>query len=60
MTADAKIATLSAEWNELVRERQTLRERGAQTAELEDNRLRIVNTQWLLSNAFVEAHSVGK
>lgn len=60
MTAEAKIATLSSEWNELVRERQSLRERGAHTAELERNRLRIVNTQWLLSHAFVEAHSVGR
>jgi hypothetical protein len=58
MTAGAKIAMLTAEKDELVRERQSMREHGAHASELERNRQRIVNTQWLLSYAFVEAYSV--
>jgi hypothetical protein len=57
MTAGAKIATLSAERDELVRERQSMRENGAGEVELERNRLRIIDTQWQLSRAFIEAYS---
>ena len=57
MTPAAKIEMLTAEKDELVRERQSLRDDGAAGDELERNRLRIVDTQWQLSHAFVEAHS---
>jgi hypothetical protein len=57
MTAGAKIATLSAERDELVRERQSMRENGAGEVELERNRLRIIDTQWQLCRAFIEAYS---
>jgi hypothetical protein len=58
MTTAAQIAMLSAEKDDLVRERQSLRESGANGDELERNRLRIVDAQWELSYAFIEAHSV--
>jgi hypothetical protein len=58
MTPADKIATLTAERDELVRDRQCLREDGAQATELERNRLRIIETQWQLSHAFIEAYSV--
>jgi hypothetical protein len=58
MTTAAQIAMLSAEKDDLVRERQSLRESGANGDELERNRLRIVDAQWELSYALIEAHSV--
>ena len=57
MTAGARIATLTAERDKLVRERQSMRENGADDFELERNRLRIIDTQWQLSRAFIEAYS---
>jgi hypothetical protein len=57
MTPKAQIEMLTAEKDELVRERQSLRDGGANGDELERNRLRIIDTQWQLSHAFVEAHS---
>jgi hypothetical protein len=57
MTAGAKIATLTAERDKLVRERQSMRENGADEVELERNRLRIIDTQWQLARAFIEAYS---
>ena len=57
MTAGAKIATLTAERDKLVRERQSMRENGAGEVELERNRLHIIDTQWQLSRAFIEAYS---
>lgn len=57
MTAGAKIATLTVEKDELVRERQSMRDDGALAKELERNRLRIIETQWQLSHAFIEAYS---
>jgi hypothetical protein len=59
MTAAAKIAMLTAEKDELVRERQSLRDGGANGDELEWNRLRIVRAQWELSHVLIEAHSAG-
>jgi hypothetical protein len=59
MTTAAQIAMLSAEKDDLVRERQSLRESDADGDELERNRLRIVDAQWQLSHALIEAHSVG-
>ena len=50
---------LTAETDELVRERQSLREDGANGDELERNRLRIVDAQWQLSHALIKAHSAG-
>ena len=40
----------------LVRERQSLRERGATADELERNRLEIVRGQWQLAYAAIELH----
>jgi hypothetical protein len=57
MTAGAKIATLTAERDALVRERQSMRENGADDVELERNRLRIIDTQWQLARAFIEAYA---
>jgi hypothetical protein len=57
MTAGAKIATLTAEKDALVRQRQSMREDGAHANELERNRLHIIETQWQLSHAFIEAYS---
>jgi hypothetical protein len=57
MTAAARIAILTAETDELVRERQSLRDDGANGDELERNRLRIVDAQWQLSHALIKAHS---
>ena len=57
MTAGAKIATLTAERDRLVCERQFLRDNGAGEVELERNRLRIIDTQWQLARAFIEAYS---
>jgi hypothetical protein len=59
MTAAARIAILTAETDELVRERQSLRDDGANGDELERNRLRIVDAQWQLSHALIKAHSAG-
>jgi hypothetical protein len=60
MTAAARIAMLTAEKDDLVHERQSLREDGANRDELERNRLHIVRAQWELSHALIEAHSVRK
>ena len=57
MTAGAKIATLTAERDKLVRERQFMRDNGADQVELERNRLCIIDTQWRLARAFIEAYS---
>ena len=57
MTAGAKIATLTAERDKLVGERQSMRDNGADEVELERNRLRIIDTQWQLARAFIEAYS---
>ena len=57
MTAGAKIARLTSERDKLVRERQSMRENGADEVELERNRRRIIDTQWQLSRAFIEAYS---
>jgi hypothetical protein len=47
---------LNKKLRQLVLKRQTLRERGAATDELERNRLEIVRVQWKLSYAFIELH----
>jgi hypothetical protein len=60
MTAAARIAMLTAQKDDLVRERQLLREGDANGDELERNRLHIVRAQWELSHALIEAHSVRK
>lgn len=60
MSTAAKVELLTSEKDELVRERQTLRERGASRDELESNRRRIVHTQWELSLALIEAYAVPK
>ena len=57
MTAGARIATLTAERDKLVGERQFMRDNGADEVELERNRLRIIDTQWQLARAFIEAYS---
>jgi hypothetical protein len=48
----AEIEQLNEEIRTLVRERQDLRTRGADRAELERNRQRIVSCQWRLAHAF--------
>ena len=53
----AEIEQLSEEIRTLVRERQDLRTRGADQAELEQNRRRIVSCQWRLAHAFGEVYS---
>ena len=57
MTAAARIATLTAEGDRLVHERQIMRDSGADEVELERNRLRIIDTQWQLAHALIEAYS---
>jgi len=57
MSAAAKIAKLTAESDKLVCERQLMRDNGADEVELERNRLRIIDTQWQLARAFIEAYS---
>jgi hypothetical protein len=47
------VETLGEMHGALVRERQQLRALGAQTAELERNRLAIVHCQWELSRALI-------
>ena len=48
----AEIEQLNEEIRTLVRERQDLRTHGADRAELEQNRRRIVSCQWRLAHAF--------
>jgi hypothetical protein len=50
------VETLSELHTALVRERQQLRVHGAETSELERNRLAIVSCQWELSWALIERH----
>ena len=57
MTSRGRIVALSAEVDKLVGERQSLRENGADALELERNRLRIIDTQWQLARAFIDAYS---
>jgi hypothetical protein len=58
MTTPTKVELLTSEKDDLVRERQTLRDRGASRSELEFNRRRIVHTQWQLSLALIETYAV--
>jgi hypothetical protein len=51
-----KVEQLTERLRQLVLERQSLRDRGASTAELERNRLEIVRRQWQLSYALIESH----
>ena len=51
-----KIEQLTKRIEQLVLERQTLRDRGASKLELERNRLEIVRRQWDLSHALIESH----
>jgi hypothetical protein len=51
-----KVEQLTERLRQLVLERQSLRDRGASTAELERNRLEIVRRQWQLSHALIESH----
>jgi hypothetical protein len=48
------VDTLTTQLRELVRERQTLRERGAAADELVPNQLEIVRAQWQLTYALTE------
>jgi hypothetical protein len=52
-----KVEQLTERLRQLVSERQSLRDRGASTAELERNRLEIVRRQWELSRALIESHT---
>jgi hypothetical protein len=52
-----KVEQLTERLRQLVSERQSLRDRGASTAELERNRLEIVRRQWELSCALIESHT---
>jgi hypothetical protein len=51
-----KVEQLTERLRQLVLERQSLRDRGASTAELERNRVEIVRRQWELSHALIESH----
>jgi hypothetical protein len=51
-----KVEQLTERLRQLVSERQSLRDRGASTADLERNRLEIVRRQWELSRALIESH----
>jgi hypothetical protein len=51
-----KVEQLTERLRQLVSERQSLRDRGASTAELERNRVEIVRRQWELSHALIESH----
>jgi len=51
-----KVEQLTERLRQLVSERQSLRDRGASTADLERNRLEIVRRQWELSHALIESH----
>lgn len=50
------IEQLTERIEQLVLERQALRDRGASKLELERNRMQIVRRQWELSYALVESH----
>jgi hypothetical protein len=50
------VETLAELHAALVRERQHLRSQGAETAELERNRLAIIDCQWQLSRALIERY----
>ena len=52
-----KVEQLTERLRRLVLERQSLRDRGASTADLERNRLEIVRRQWELSHALIESHN---
>jgi len=52
-----KVEQLTEKLRRLVLERQSLRDRGASTADLERNRLEIVRRQWELSHALIESHN---
>jgi hypothetical protein len=52
-----KVEQLTERLRQLVLKRQSLRDRGASTAELERNRLEIVRRQWELSHALIESHN---
>jgi hypothetical protein len=52
-----KVEQLTERLRQLVLERQSLRDRGASTAELERNRVEIVRRQWELSHALIESHT---
>jgi hypothetical protein len=52
-----KVEQLTERLRQLVLERQSLRDRGASTADLERNRLEIVRRQWELSHALIESHN---
>ena len=51
-----KVEQLTERLRQLVSERQSLRDRGASTADLERNRIEIVRRQWELSHALIESH----
>ena len=51
-----KVEQLTERLRQLVSERQSLRDRGASTADLERNRIEIVRRQWELSYALIESH----
>ena len=51
-----KVEQLTERLRQLVSERQSLRDRGASTADLERNRLEIVRRQRELSYALIESH----
>ena len=51
-----KVEQLTERLRQLVSERQSLRDRGASTADLERNRLEIVRRQWELSHALIERY----
>ena len=52
-----KVEQLTERLRQLVSQRQSLRDRGASTAELERNRVEIVRRQWELSHALIESHT---
>jgi prefoldin subunit 5 len=54
----ADVEALSDQHAALVRERQELRSTGAALADLERNRLAIVECQWQLSQALIARHLV--
>jgi hypothetical protein len=50
------VETLLSQLDELSRARQQLRERHADTGELERNRVAIVEAQWALSEALIDRY----
>jgi hypothetical protein len=53
------VEALTSRLNELSRERQDLRARQAETRELEQNRVAIVDAQWALSHALIARYLPG-